>query len=450
MKLIQGDCLEVMRKFKNCCIDTIITDPPYALEFMGKGWDKVLPAVKVWKEALRVAKPGAFLLAFGGTRTYHRLTCAIEDAGWEIRDCIMWLYGSGFPKSTNISKNIDKMAGKSLKWFIDYVLEVAEERGVTKKQLTALFPSKTGGMTGWLYNKASGTQSLTIEQYNTLKDFLNLPFETLEEAEREIIGKGTSGRTAIWNEQGSMGNFDLTAPATSEAQLWNGWGTALKPAWEPIVVAMKPIDGTFANNALKWGVGGLNINGGRIGTKPAYVDRPRGPHSPLISQLNGQGTKSTGGQGRFPANLILDEESAKMLDEQTGQLKSGDLRGQPRGKNKNVYGAAGSTIGNPRFYKGDSGGASRFFYCARASKSERGEDNNHPTVKPLKLIEYLCDLTMPPMGGVLLDPFGGSGTTGIACKNLNRKCILIDKEQESCEIAVNRLSSPSQEAMPLG
>ena len=382
MKLIQGDCLEVMRKFKNCCIDTIITDPPYALEFMGKGWDKVLPDVKVWKEALRVAKPGAFLLAFGGTRTYHRLTCAIEDAGWKIRDCIMWLYGGGFPKSLDISKQIDKRAG------ID--------------------------------RKVVGVSSVTG---NRKSHFAK---------ERNDSDSGFYGDGKV--------NF-FTAPATPEAQLWNGWGTALKPAYEPIVVAIKPIDGTFVNNALKWGVGGLNINGGRIGTKPAYVDRPRGPHSPLISQLNGQGTKSTGGQGRFPANLILDEKAAEMLDEQAGECKTGGAQKGSKiitDRGNSIFGKMyvntySTAIGEPL------GGHSRFFYCAKASKAERGEENNHPTVKPLKLMEYLCKLTMTPTGGVVLDPFMGSGTTGVACKILNRVFVGIEKDPEYFEIAKKRI-----------
>ena len=353
---------------------------------MGKGWDKVLPDVKVWKEALRVAKPGAFLLAFGGTRTYHRLTCNIEDAGWEIKDCMMWLYGSGFPKSLDISKQIDKRAGV--------------ERKVIGRRID--------GRYAYDFADNSGNVVNTRDVDKTIR--------------RNDIGL-------------------LTAPAISEAQLWNGWGTALKPAWEPIIVAMKPIDGTFANNALKWGVGGLNIDGGRIGTEPAYVDRPRGPQSPLISQLNGQGTKSTGGQGRFPANLILDEKAAEMLDEQAGECKTGGAQKGSKiitDRGNSIFGKMyvntySTAIGEPL------GGHSRFFYCAKASKAERGEENNHPTVKPLKLMEYLCKLTMTPTGGVVLDPFMGSGTTGVACKILNRVFVGIEKDLEYFEIAKKRI-----------
>jgi len=429
-----GECSKVMKDFESNSVDTIITDPPYALEFMGKGWDKVLPDVEVWKEALRVAKPGSMLLAFGGTRTYHRLTCNIEDAGWEIKDCIMWLYGSGFPKSLNIAKSIQKSQGVGL-----------EDTGVISP----------------------------ISRPNVTKD---------------LYRSGKVGK-----------NFTIKNVTTSEAQLWEGWGTALKPAWEPIVVAMKPIDGTFANNALKWGVGGLNIDGGRVEVD-AKIDKSQLRtlnRSKRSTDINGQKwgmTKNTNNtpqvvdpKGRFPANLILDEEAAEMLDEQSGKLKSGTMKAGTIRKNQNGF-AGNMPILTANNTIADSGGASRFFYCAKASKAERNKGceglkekqipyqdyrenvkttksyvseypdgssrpmninrNNHPTVNPIKLMEYLCKLTMTPTGGVVLDPFMGSGTTGVACKNLNRECILIDKEQESCEIAVKRLNAPRQEVIP--
>src|SRR6185437_12416714 len=246
-----GDCREVRSALPDNSVDTIITDPPYGLEFMGKGWDKGVPGVEFWKEFLAVAKPGAMLLAFGGTRTFHRMTAAIEDAGWEIRDCLMWLYGSGFPKSLDISKAIDKSKG----------------------------------------------------------------------AEREITGKYTDPdgitRTkrsdGIWSSDGADSRY-VTAPATDLAKQWNGWGTALKPAWEPIIVAMKPLDGTFAENAEKWGVAGINVDGGRIGTdeiKSATIQRNGGiwaSDGEGGARHNGNGTSNP--QGRWPANLLLDEEAA--------------------------------------------------------------------------------------------------------------------------------------------
>ena len=331
MILFKKDCVLAMKQMMNDCVDSIVTDPPYELGFMGKSWDGsgIAYSVEMWSEALRILKPGGHLLAFGGTRTYHRMACAIEDAGFEIRDSIHWVYGSGFPKSHNISKAIDKANG-SLK----------------------------------------------------------------------VIGKGKAGKTALgqssgYNHTNNPHEFDLTEPNSPEAQQWQGWGTALKPAHEPIVLARKPLIGTVANNVLTYGVGGLNIDGSRV--EYTVTD-----------------------QGRWPANVIFDEDAGVELDAQ-------------------------------------SGGASRFFYCAKASKAERNaglegleekeiggkgnglartcgtcgtsvldgcdcpdrtfnnptRKNFHPTVKPLDLMRYLVRLVTPP-GGVVFDPFLGSGTTAVA------------------------------------
>ena len=432
-----GGNLEVVSSWPPNCIDAICTDPPYGLEFMGKDWDKLnlnVPfseketgglggfkhhirfgkdgnAMQKWhyqwaKAMLRITKPGGFLLCFGGTRTYHRLACAIEDAGWEIRDCMMWLYGSGFPKSHNISKAIDKAKGK-----------------------------------------------------------------------QKIIGEIPDR----WTGKGNCLNFStdrpqdkckITAPATSLAQLWDGYGTALKPAWEPIIVAMKPLDGTFAHNAEAYGVAGLNIDGGRIGTneKMSYSSSKQEGVTKF-----GTGTTEQNPQGRWPANLVLDEEAATMLDEQTGILQSGKIEkyhniGKADG-NLHNYGIYGDRKGLPSESYGDSGGASRFFYCAKCSRKERnrglgdqsgkkvndgrqtpidnpyqrGETvrkNTHPTVKPLALMKYLCTLLkMPSADQIILDPFLGSGTTGIACKELGINFIGIEKEAEYCEIAIKRIAA---------
>lgn len=321
--IIDGDCLDVMKTMEDNIISCIVTDPPYGLGFMGKQWDAGLPHAEIWKEALRVVKPGGHILAFGGTRTYHRLTCAIEDAGWEIRDCIMWIYGSGFPKSHN--------------------------------------------------------------------------------------------------------HFGL-----------EGYGTALKPAHEPIVMAMKPCDGTFAQNAEKWGQAGINIDGCRIETNESTL-RPNGTRG---GQYSGgfDGTGIGGSKtGRWPANVIFDEEAGKVLDEQGGFSRSSNSkRNNNPSENKCMSGA---NTGHISFGHRDSGGASRFFYCAKASSSERGDDNNHPTVKPLKLMEYLITLVMPPKDGVLLDPFAGSGTTILAAKRLGVNAIGIEKSEEYSKIARARLES---------
>ena len=377
--IVCGDCLDVMAGMEADCVDTIITDPPYGLEFMGKGWDGCVPGVAYWRAALRVAKPGTILLAFGGTRTYHRLAVAIEDAGWEIRDCMMWLYGSGFPKSLDISKAIDKAAG----------------------------------------------------------------------AEREILG--TSPHGACNKVHGGTFSDDayewqrhhpITAPATAAAELWNGWGTALKPAWEPIIVAMKPTDGTFANNALTRGVAGLNIDGGRIAAGHGDYDHPG--NSGVADRRHVYGEYQHGNQmpphaqGRWPANVILDEEAGVMLDEQSGESAASYRQAQPDRAYHNGVFPKHARVRGPRGHE-DTGGASRFFYCAKASAAERGEGNTHATVKPLALMEYLCKLTKTPTGGIVFDPFAGSGSTLVAARNIGRSYIGAEIEDESCRIARARL-----------
>jgi site-specific DNA-methyltransferase (adenine-specific) len=334
-------------------ISAIVTDPPYGLGFMGKDWDAGLPHADIWAEVLRIAKPGAFLLAFGGTRTYHRLTCAIEDAGWEIRDCLSWNYGSGFPKSHN--------------------------------------------------------------------------------------------------------NFGIP-----------GYGTALKPAWEPIILCMKPCDGTFAQNAEKWGQAGINIDASRIPTDDLKAYSP-GLHRGSLNDDGwvGKDEIKTAPKGRWPANVMFDAEAAAMLDEQSGTLTSGRLdRSKITAQNKTYGNRPEEMCG---IHDSSSGGASRFFYCAKTSSRERnggldglpdivgkrtqdgGDDtrgrpvpvnkNNHPTVKPLKLMEYLIKLVMPPKDGVLLDPFAGSGSTILAAKRLGFNAIGIEKQKEYAEIAKARIES---------
>lgn len=357
---------------------------------MGKSWDggDVAFQCDTWKEVARVCKPGAILLAFGGTRTFHRLACAIEDAGWEIRDTICWLYGSGFPKSLDISKAIDNSAG----------------------------------------------------------------------VERKVVGASGNGRP---NRAGKFSHSlaqpqteggSITAPATDSAKLWNGWGTALKPAWEPIIVAMKPLDGTFSENAQKHGIAGLNIDGARIHSPGSeardYTVKRLKPGATLNKTggnwrpEDGEEYRGTTKAGRFPANLILDEVAAEMLDEQSGDLQSGLMNpGQPRNASMGKGGYMGDfpdTCTLTGTY-GDSGGASRFFYTAKASRSERGEGNDHPTVKPLDLMKYLCKLTSTPTGGKILDPFAGSGTTLVAVREMGRTCVGIELEESHCKIVIERL-----------
>lgn len=378
------DCLEGLKLLEDNSIDSIVTDPPYELGFMGKSWDSTGIAfnVELWQEALRVLKPGGHLLAFGGTRTYHRMVCAIEDAGFEIRDQIQWIYGSGFPKSHDISKAIDKKLG----------------------------------------------------------------------AKREVVGKykrpdGTDRNYEEWDSNGKVSTVsykapttaecrNITAPSSDEAKQWEGWGTALKPANEPIVLAIKPIsEKTIAENVMKWGTGGINIDRCRI--------ESRGEHKRAYQPTNHERSvygKQTAFQpsnkeGRFPANVILDEEAGKLLDEQSGITISKD-----GGKSGTHFSAGNKGVKRTDARKGhnDSGGASRFFYCAKASKKERGEGNTHPTVKPLKLISYLITLVTPP-NGICLDIFEGSGTHALACIENGFMYIGFELSSEYCKIAEKRI-----------
>lgn len=415
MTILHGDCIDVMRGMDDHSVDAIVTDPPYELSFMGKKWDGsgIACNVDMWREVLRVLKPGGHLLAFGGTRTYHRMACAIEDAGFEIRDCIQWLYGSGFPKSHNVSKAIDKAAG----------------------------------------------------------------------AEREVVGAG-KGRTgpAAQPHGGSVhsddnyqwpGDYDITAPATPEAEQWDGWGTALKPANEPIVLARKPFKGTVANNVLAHGTGALNIDGCRIHTpgsegveyqvkrlKPgATLEKSGGSWRPddatTLPDSWGDELRTYTGKtkdGRWPANVILDECAASELDKQSG-VSSSKRADRGKGIDGATFKCANGSTSGIRGHN-DSGGASRFFYVAKASKRERnaglGETvNNHPTVKPVELMRYLVRLVTPP-GGTVLDPFAGSGTTGVAAYAEGVRFIGIEQDAEYVEIIRRRMSAAkSRPTLPL-
>ena len=358
-------------------------------------WDKTGIAynVELWKECLRVLKPGGHLLSFGGTRTYHRMACAIEDAGFEIRDQIQWIYGSGFPKSQNISKAIDKKLGK--------------ERKVVGKRVHPTLKNQPK-----VKSKAFHVDTLESDK--------------------------------------SMESWDITAPASEEAIKWDGWGTSLKPANEPIVMARKPLEGkTIVENVLKFGTGAINIEESRVPF--ATNDDPRigkhYEHKAKAGLENGHKKDNAGGEsvqlhkenGRFPANVILDEEAARILDDQSGFLKSGSNCVRRKEGFFFEHGSLGKA-GDKQTTHGDSGGASRFFYCAKAAKKEKGEYNNHPTVKPIKLMEYLVKLITPEKG-ICLDPFAGSGSTLVACEKLGVKYIGFELNSEYIEIANMRLKN---------
>jgi site-specific DNA-methyltransferase (adenine-specific) len=350
--LHHGDCLEVLKTLADSSVDAVVTDPPYGLAFMGKRWDYDVPSVDVWAECLRVLKPGGHLLSFAGTRTQHRMAVRIEDAGFEIRDMIAWVYGSGFPKSLDVSKAIDKAAG-------------AEREVVGISSVTG------------------ARQSRTMDDGN----------------------KGT--RRTYQNNEPVVNN--ITAPATESARQWSGWGTALKPAMEPITVARKPLIGTVAANVLQHGTGAINVDGCRVSAsdgRPLIISHGEGFGSGEHVTAYGDGLSGSrhGGtttQGRWPANLIHDgsEEVTELLSD-----------------------------------------SARFFYCAKASKRDRGDGNRHPTVKPTDLMRYLCRLVTPP-NGTILDPFTGSGSTGKAAMLEGFQFIGIEREAEYVEIAKARIEA---------
>jgi site-specific DNA-methyltransferase (adenine-specific) len=398
-KLIHGDCLEKLKELPDCSVDSVVTDPPYGLSFMGKKWDYDVPSVEVWKECLRVLKPGGHLLAFAGTRTQHRMAVRIEDAGFEIRDMIAWVYGSGFPKSLDVSKAIDKAAG----------------------------------------------------------------------AEREVVGQGPNQSRRPKPGNGVTMHMPagdpITAPATDAARQWQGWGTALKPALEPITVARKPLgEKTVAANVLEHGTGAINVDGCRVGTETitqrlATVVGGKSIGAKAVGVPQKATGETTQTIGRWPANLIHDGS-----DEVVGLFPDGGAHG---GKGKFVQHSWGGREPTKQNIEPSKGSAARFFYCAKTSKRDRNEGceklldkewaldgacipergnrpfnpskNNHPTVKPADLMRYLCRLVTPP-GGIVLDPFMGSGSTGKAAVLEGFQFIGIEREESYMEIAEARIN----------
>jgi DNA modification methylase len=430
-KIYCGDCREIAPQLG--LFTGIVTDPPYGLGFMGREWDtfdksqfgrkgmeggndlkvkkdfNALPRYKSdglyefvldWATMLNtVCKPGSFLLSFGGTRTFHKIAMGIEDGGWELRDTVMWTYGMGFPKSYDISKGIDKRAG-------------------AKREVITRNPNS-----------------------------------------RENCGKENT-----LYESGTVGKTDyITSPSTIEAQLWDGYGTGLKPSWEPILVCMKPVDKTFVNNALKHGVAGLNIDGSRIVVEKISING-QGNDNMFHGKFSGN-VDNKERIGRFPANIILDgsEEVADLFP----YTKTGNQRPHQQHSDTPAFGMEDKLITMDR--NGDEGSSARFFYTAKPSKEERDRyienispeqyhdrgcsksstvehppdytrKNNHITVKPLALMKYLVKLIAPPRDGLILDPFMGSGTTLLACRQLGVKSVGIEFGEHNCEIAAKRLS----------
>ncbi len=370
-QIICGDNVETLRTLPDACVDSCVTDPPYGLEFMGKQWDRGVPGVELWREVLRVLKPGGHLLAFAGTRTQHRMATAIEDAGFEIRDMIAWVYGSGFPKSLDVSKAIDKRGGNVAGFteFRDAVKDAMQQNGISRKQLQDALGNH---MLSHYLTAGSQPAVPLLRDYRIIRDTVGLGdgFDELfnDEAEREVVGQHETDMGGLGGERLGQKGGDITAPATPEAQQWSGWGTALKPALEPITVARKPLCGTVAANVLEHGTGAVNVDGCKV---------------------DGE---------RLPANFIHDgsEEAVSLL-----------------------------------------GQADRYFYCAKAGPEER-RNSKHPTIKPVALMRYLVRLATPP-GGLVLDPFGGSGTTAEAARLEHCRFLLMELSPEYCADAAERL-----------
>jgi DNA modification methylase len=379
-KILCGDSLEVLKDFEDNYFDSVVTDPPYGLAFMGKKWDYDVPEVELWKEVYRVLKPGGHILSFAGSRTYHRMAVNIEDAGFEIRDMLGWLYGSGFPKSHNIGKAVDKLQGN--------------EREVVGK-------------------KIHSQKGVRVAE------------------ERTTIGAGAFGEP----REGEI---------TKGNSKWEGWGTALKPAHEPIVMARKPLsEKTVARNVMEHGTGGINIDGCRIDniTKKEKNRTPQrqsnNPNIDLGGMRAGQEQSMYNNEGRFPANIIHDgsEEVLEVFEESSRFFycakasKAERNMGLDELSTKQTTGGGGG-IGN---YLDDVNSASGKYGSEKAPQK-----NYHPTVKPIKLMEYLVRL-VTPKEGIVLEPFAGSGTTLIACKQQRFNYIGIEREQEYCDIAEARL-----------
>jgi len=395
--VFHGSNLDVLPFMADNSVDSIVTDPPYELGFMGKSWDSTGIAynVEVWTECLRVLKPGGHLLAFGGSRTWHRMAVAIEDAGFELRDNIAWLYGSGFPKSHNISKAIDKVQGGQVK--VGKAFKVAGEYG-----------------------------------------------------DRDLRDPETQG--ASREEMRHKADTD-------DAKKWSGWGTALKPAFEPVVVGRKPLSGTIAENVLEWGVGGLNIDASRIGMtaedkeKSANNWKPHGYESKEnIYEIGIKVLASNQKEGRWPANLILDEYTAGLLDEQSEDVsrffyvakaskrdRNEGLDELPETQASKMTGRSEGSAGLVRIREDGSIGENPYAGKSGAAK------NFHPTVKPTDLMRYLIKL-VTPAGGVVLDPFTGSGSTGKAALLDGYQFLGIEMTDDYLPIIQGRLDWAEQQA----
>ena len=431
-ELMLGDCLDRLKELPDNSVDAVVTDPPYGISFMAKKWDYDVPSVDVWTEAMRVLKPGGHALIACGTRTQHRMVVNIEDAGFEIRDVVSWIYGSGFPKSLNISKAIDKRGGVVAE-FEPFKIAVRDAMNLNNVKRKTIIAALGNSMLSHYLTDGDQPAIPNIRDYKIIRDCVGLGdiFDHLfiAEAEREVVGSKTAGMGTgqtfgMLQSEGDNINankeIDITAPATESAKQWDGWGTALKPAVEFFTLCRKPLgEKTVAANVLKWGTGGINIDGSRVGAE----------------------------NGRFPANLIHDG-SQEVLDlfPETKPSRANTVSDN----RKTAFLTAGNSVSggvsgerNPENSYTDQGSAARFFYCPKASKKDREEGNTHPTVKPTALMSYLCRLITPP-GGVILDPYMGSGSTGKAARLEGFQFVGIEREPEFMAIAEARITNATQ------
>ena len=528
-----------------CSVDAVLCDPPYGIGFMGKEFDTFKPGYRpdkwdgydsdpklcgamyagkydrsltanqsfqswctAWATALlRVLKPGGMLLAFGGTRTYHRLTCAIEDAGFEIRDTMMWLYGSGFPKSLDISKAIDK-ASPRVGMFDGFAKHYAKQRqqaGINHNQICEagkFYAEHNHG--GASVNWEAGHNVPTLAQWETLQPLLGLSLDFLPlikrvEAEREVVGINPNleranaikalGTTQIAFAGKCQSSTDITIPTTPAAKQWEGWGTALKPAWEPVVVAMKPLDGTYAENALRWGVAGINVDGCRVSTGGETIHTPQSNPAKRVGvvgtdlgitqasvekfqQSQRDSIERTNALGRWPANLLLQHHPdcvRRGVKRVKGSPRvTGDEPSLPNDGTMTM-GKFASRLPHEPYADADGlesveqwecvegcpvgklGDVSRFFFTAKSSRRERNAGceaieggNVHPTLKPLALCKYLATLILPPPRDTprrILCPFSGSASEMIGALLAGwDEVVGIEKEAEYVTIAQARLA----------